>query len=163
MPPKRSTLTKQGLIKCRHWAFKRRLTSDDATEQSLINLKYQKLPDEQFELANTESRTNLTSLQECHGHGRPRGGRGSGQGHPCQECGVPQVPNGTGGDRRGRGGHRLGGGRGGGDQRGAVGGACDGKGRGCGGGGGGGGRRGGGGGGRRGEPGRGGGRVGRGG
>ena len=103
-------------------------------------------------------------MRECLGCGSPCVGRGGGRGRPRQEHGVPRVPNATGGDGRGRGGHRWGGGRGSGDQRWAVGGVGGGRhggggnggGRSCGGGGGGGG------GGRRGRPERGSGRVGRG-
>ena len=167
MSPKRSALTRQGLIKYRHQTLKHRLTSDYATEQSLIILKYQRSPDDQCEVEITESETKFISLHECRGCGCPCGGRG----HPCQEHGVPRVPNSTMLlETSERGGHRPGAGRGGGDQRGAVGGVVGGRGGGDGNGGGrgrgvggGDGRRGGGGGGRRGRPGRGGGRAGRGG
>ena len=146
MPPKRSALSRQGLVKCRHRKSKCRLTSDDTTEQPLINAKYQKLPDHQFDLAVIETETKLTCLCDCCGCGHPRGGRGRSHRGP----GVPGVPHATGRDGRGRGGHRSGGGRDGGDQRGAVGGAGGGGNGGVGGRRGGGGRGGGGGGGRRG-------------
>ena len=161
MPAIHSKLTRQGEAKVRHQKLKRDLPDTHVHALLLSNFS-SKCPrpteaNHQVRHVITESDTQFTSLRECRGRGRPRGGRD----RSCGGRGIPQVPRATGKDGRGRAGHRSGGGSDGGDQRGAVGAAggrrgggdVNGRGRG-----GVGGRRGGGGGGRRGCPGRGGGR-----